>query len=243
MVSQRGPRDQIGHRPRIRNPFGKPNATSFTLTCKAGKGRHSESISVQHRAIHRCPRCLKTFPTECRVWQHMNHPLTTCSQSAENLVAARSILRRRQPRRVLGSIFEDQNTPDITPPFQDVHEGEHLFDGDYAGDIMMDGDVERTRMEEACENLSSARHALPLNLDREDGKFKEFFPGAARVVDSGTTFMEDFNADIHADKRTDNIFYPFASREEMDFASFLLRSGLSLAKIDELLSLEIVCHI
>jgi hypothetical protein len=73
------------------------------------------------------------------------------------------------------------------------------------------------------------------------GFFVEEYPGAAKIVSqTGTTFMDDFDADIHAGERQKNIFYPFASRDEWQIASYLLRSGLSMSAIDDFLSLELV---
>jgi hypothetical protein len=52
--------------------------------------------------------------------------------------------------------------------------------------------------------------------------------------------MDLFDADQFADQRKTNLYYPFASHEDWEFASFLLRSSLSMAEIDELLSLDLV---
>lgn len=68
----------------------------------------------------------------------------------------------------------------------------------------------------------------------------EVFMGAARTYGKGTTFMGAFDTDSHADKRKDNLFYPFASREEWQLASFLLQSSLGMAAIDMFLSLNLV---
>ena len=47
----------------------------------------------------------------------------------------------------------------------------------------------------------------------------------------------------HAAQQQENLYFPFASREEWEFASWLLRSGLGLSAIDHLLSLDLVCLI
>jgi hypothetical protein len=69
----------------------------------------------------------------------------------------------------------------------------------------------------------------------------EEFHGAAQTFGKGLTFMDKFHMDQFADKRKSNLYYPFASREEWDLASFLLRSSLSMADIDVFLSLTMVC--
>jgi len=54
------------------------------------------------------------------------------------------------------------------------------------------------------------------------------------------TFMDRFDSDQHADKRRQNLFYPFASKDEWELASFLLECGLLMTKIDEFLHITMV---
>ena len=73
-----------------------------------------------------------------------------------------------------------------------------------------------------------------------DDYFVEAYPNASQVYGRGETFMEVFDADVNAENRKDNLYYPFASRQEWQMASFLLRSSLSITAVDEFLSLELV---
>jgi hypothetical protein len=66
------------------------------------------------------------------------------------------------------------------------------------------------------------------------------FPGASRAFGKGETLSDIFNKDDYADIRNDNVYYPFASQAEWKLASFLLRSGLSMAQTDEFLKLDLV---
>ncbi|RDB31099.1 hypothetical protein Hypma_000008 [Hypsizygus marmoreus] len=68
----------------------------------------------------------------------------------------------------------------------------------------------------------------------------EYFEGAAEVHGTGTTFMDQFDLDEYASERVDNLFYPFASRDEWELSSFLLRSGLSMASINKFLTLKLI---
>ena len=68
----------------------------------------------------------------------------------------------------------------------------------------------------------------------------EFYPGAAKTYGPGSTFMDHFDNDEHAPHRVNNLYYPFASHQEWELASFLLRSHLSMASIDEFLRLTSV---
>ena len=40
--------------------------------------------------------------------------------------------------------------------------------------------------------------------------------------------MDVFNADKFADKRKENLHYPFASKQDWEMGSWLLQSGLSM---------------
>jgi len=71
-------------------------------------------------------------------------------------------------------------------------------------------------------------------------KFTETYEGCSKVYPGGKTFMDAFQMDRYAEERSINLYFPFASREEWQFASWLLHSRLSLRAIDSLLSLDIV---
>ena len=66
------------------------------------------------------------------------------------------------------------------------------------------------------------------------------FEGCAEQFPGGKTFMDEFRNDRYAEERRQNLYFPWASRREWAFASWLLRSRLSMAAIDSLLSLELV---
>jgi hypothetical protein len=71
-------------------------------------------------------------------------------------------------------------------------------------------------------------------------RFVQEYEGAAKTFGPGTTFMQQFDYDEFAEERTQNLYYPFASRAEWELAAFLLRSDLSLAALDKFLSLKLV---
>ena len=72
------------------------------------------------------------------------------------------------------------------------------------------------------------------------GPIIEAFEGASKTYGKGTTFIEQFNYDQFANECTVNLYYPFASREEWEFASSLLCSSLSMYAIDTFLTLDLV---
>lgn len=71
--------------------------------------------------------------------------------------------------------------------------------------------------------------------------YTESYPGASKPIGQGQTFMEVFDDDGHAVHRAKNLYYPFASHGEWQVARYLLKSGLSMAAINEFLKLELVC--
>jgi hypothetical protein len=82
---------------------------------------------------------------------------------------------------------------------------------------------------------------LPVEVEgsgHASGPIIEVFEGASKTYGKGTTFMAKFDYDRFANERTANLYYPFASREEWEVASFLLCSSLSMHDIDTVLSLN-----
>ncbi|KAJ7038598.1 hypothetical protein C8F04DRAFT_1209379 [Mycena alexandri] len=73
-----------------------------------------------------------------------------------------------------------------------------------------------------------------------DGPVKDFYDGAAETLGRGETFKDKFQQDKYKKERQTNLYYPFASAGEWELAAFINRSGLSLAKTDEFLKLQLV---
>ena len=79
-----------------------------------------------------------------------------------------------------------------------------------------------------------------MDIDPVQGSVEEF-PGAAKVFPGERqTFLGAFDNDSFSNERRSNSYYPFASRLDWEFGLWLTRSGLSLAAVDSLLSLELV---
>ncbi|KAF7333223.1 hypothetical protein MSAN_02429600 [Mycena sanguinolenta] len=72
------------------------------------------------------------------------------------------------------------------------------------------------------------------------GPCRDHYPGAARTYGKEPTFMETFlEHDEHSDMRKSNLYYPFASAEEWEWAAWINRTKLTLSEIDELLKLRL----
>ncbi|KAG1842142.1 hypothetical protein F4604DRAFT_1939014 [Suillus subluteus] len=88
-----------------------------------------------------------------------------------------------------------------------------------------------------------------LNVDFDRAHFEdegelsgvEVYEGAGTCyARDGVTFLDLFDADEYAECRKENLFYPFASREEWEVADFLLCSPLSMAAINQFLELPMI---
>lgn len=76
--------------------------------------------------------------------------------------------------------------------------------------------------------------------DGPSTKYYELHPNTPLIFGTGPGFIDNFNADRHAAKRRENLYYPFSSKAEWGLASWLLCSGLSMRAIDDFLALPIV---
>ena len=67
-------------------------------------------------------------------------------------------------------------------------------------------------------------------------------PTSGIVYGCGETFMDQCDKDRFTETRKGCLYYPFASRDEWELASFLLRSRLSMAALDRFLKLELASY-
>ena len=100
----------------------------------------------------------------------------------------------------------------------------------------------RTSSPTETNDLEATGHEEPTSNPRASAppRYEDIHPNAPSVFGSGPGFMDAFNADRHAEARSQNLYYPFSSKEEWGLSSWLLCSGLSMRAIDEFLALPIV---
>ena len=163
----------------------------------------------------------------------MNHPSAKCDQFFEELIRISEALKRDRPR--------NRKRPAPT------HVGFGMDgdgDGGRDGDVTMDNDINP-----AGDSLYSPFVPANIHSDTPNGpalnhpgsKYHvEVYPGAAQTYGKGPTFMDEFDGDKYAVMRKENLYYPWASRPEWELAAFLLRSSLSMAVINQFLSLDLV---
>lgn len=91
------------------------------------------------------------------------------------------------------------------------------------------------------------QHHLPEPLGRRSSPLSQQqslhcieFPGAGVTYGCTTTFTDRFNNDQHSGSWVENIYYPFAGKDEWELGSFIYSSGLLMCKIDDFLKLKMV---
>ncbi|KAG0692181.1 hypothetical protein DFH29DRAFT_1009184 [Suillus ampliporus] len=83
-----------------------------------------------------------------------------------------------------------------------------------------------------------------LNVDgahfKDEGEVEVYEGAGTCYAGDGVTFLDLFDGDEYAECRKENLFYPFASKEEWEVADFLLCSPLSMAAINQFLELPMI---
>jgi hypothetical protein len=160
-----------------------------------------------------CPRCEKRFTTDQKVIRHLNQPRSSCANLIDDLITLSRPLQPTSHHNVGPQELENFNVN---------------FPDNGSFDMLQSyGDIEMATPQDT-----------PSNFDTFE--YREEFIGASQTFGLGTTFMGNFDLDKYSGLRQENLYYPFASRDDWEMAAFLLRSGLSMAKIDDFLKLQVV---
>lgn len=159
----------------------------------------------------RCPSCSKILPSDNAVLRHMNQSTSRCFGWVDNLVQIGELLAQDSEEN---NIRRGPNLPAPT----------HW---------------------QPTEEWNAQDQEMEMEIDLPDpepyrGTVEEF-PGAAAVfAQQQNSFLDRFDRDKFSHERRTNLYYPFASRADWELGLWLTRSGLSMAAIDSLLSLELV---
>ena len=161
-----------------------------------------------------CPNCNRNFKSQKALLSHMNQPQSTCFSHFDEMVSLSDDLARFKAR--------SQHRSNLNAGNGDSDTGEPM-DWEPAMDV---------------------NDPPPIEEDVENQKSSEFFieeyEGGAKEYGLGKSFMMELNNDRFSEERVTNLYYPFSSRAEWEFAFFLLRSDLSMETIDTFLSLKLV---
>jgi len=152
----------------------------------------------------------------------MNQPYASCQFYVQH--QTRPVKSRQKPVNHIPS--DEDNHPDDEAGEFEPAPPEDAFHEDDAGIILDDG-------------YAPSGDGPPATWP-SDLYCTEEYPGAAQTYGQGPTLMYIFDSDAYAQTREDLPYYPFASRDEWELASFLLRSDLSMSALDEFLSLSMV---
>ncbi|KAG1895266.1 uncharacterized protein F5891DRAFT_1194323 [Suillus fuscotomentosus] len=170
-----------------------------------------------------CPKCGKVFTKDSSVTRHLSQPRTSCHSSIRDII----------------NILEFM---DVVPPQQSLDLPQNL-------DTSSVGMGQGFGVGDDSQFNAQAGDSMDTNLDGDlAGNSplinEEWYEGAARCYSQDSnTFLDLFDADEHAEYRKENLFYPFASREEWEVTDFLLRSALSMAAINNFLQLSMIKHL
>ncbi|KAJ6468957.1 hypothetical protein DFH09DRAFT_1254079 [Mycena vulgaris] len=166
-----------------------------------------------------CPFCSKTFPTRSNLSNHLNQPNGRCHHAFHVRKFTRKLRRTRR----------------ASPP----EDESWSMDDDKAMDI--DDDFEATAMDVDVPSPDSEGVSVSEtdSVGNTGKTCREDFLGAAKTSGGGKSFLDKFHDDQHADKRAENLYYPFATVEEWELVSWLTRANLSIAATNEFLRLRL----
>ena len=130
------------------------------------------------------------------------------------------------------------NGMDIYPLVKPQHQHSPGHDDsiyqDSIDDVLAQGDFE------AYGGAASDPIDVEERHDPFTGQVVDGHPNTPSIYLGGTTFMDQFFNDKCAGHHKENLYYPFALEAEWKLASWLLCSCLSMAAIDDFLSLPLV---
>ncbi|KAJ6524938.1 hypothetical protein B0H19DRAFT_1085060 [Mycena capillaripes] len=168
----------------------------------------------------RCPICNGRFKNGTTLKQHMNQPTGKCHPSLHPAIfKAAKNLRSQVPMQAQPNAQLDVMM-DVDP--MDIDE-------DYGYNVL--GSNNPDDDDAPTSSINSRQEPVQPSMK----PVKEYYKGATKTYGRGETFMDRFHQDQYSSERQTNLYYPFASAEEWEFASFIIRSNLTIAKTDELL--------
>lgn len=180
----------------------------------------SENVTLTNMSTsYQCPLCGKdNFKDHGAVARHMSQPRSGCSTWLQDLIRLRSASVRTTADSM--DVDHTPNIPDVDPELDGTGFGD--WDGVFQG-----------RSGEGDDQVHE--EGTPTGSD-----FIDWHPKPPQTYGRGYTFLDSFHSDENNTYRTGNHYYPFSGRRDWEVALWLLRSGLSMAKVDSFLSLEMV---
>jgi len=178
-----------------------------------------------------CKRCGKGFSSESSVLNHQNQPSSNCAKHYNIILKAQNLPTLVTPSPCIlppppaSPVPPPPASPAPPPPLSPIYP------------VTMD--IEMMDISEPDDQPSTGDETLPQTLPFHT----QFYTGAAKIWDNGETFIDIFNDDEHAEKRKENLYYPFATYQEWELAAFLLKSDLSMVATNDFLRLQLASDI
>lgn len=195
----------------------------------------------------KCNRCLKgNFRSRSSVLKHQQQPRSLCRQRYENRKAfldiqhksqctSDSVLQNTFPSSSLSISPGSSTQPDSLMQFSTT-----MVDSNMSVDCLPPIDNNSNQVDEPMDTNLYPNDPWKNLSQNSSPHFIEEYDGAGQIFGTGPTFMDKFNQDKYSAYRKENLYYPFASRDEWEYSFFLVRSNMSLASVDELLKLQMV---
>jgi len=167
----------------------------------------------------------------------MNQPNSSCILYFEELLQINNALAARRTQGTQLDAQQGSFTPPQSPSLSDESMHDQHQDVPYQDPLYDAMDLDQHNGGHEEREGGAEEEQLPATAR---SPFRVDYPGASQIYGKGTTFMDLFKTDPHSAERQTQPYYPFASREEWEMGSFLLRSNLSMKSIDKFLKLELV---
>ncbi|KAG1834477.1 hypothetical protein EV424DRAFT_1468577 [Suillus variegatus] len=160
-----------------------------------------------------CPSCGKGgFKDDIAVARHMNQPRSGCSTWLQDII---------QLQTDYSMNIDDPHMP---------HDSDSESHQDHYHD-----------QPEGLGVANSDKGVFTSHINEEDTlPTTDLFPSASQTYGKGHTFLDLFHSNENSVYCMKNLYYPFSGRKEWEVVSWLLRSGLSMGKINSFLSLEMI---
>lgn len=186
-----------------------------------------------------CPRCGHYFANESIVRNHMSQPLSACRTQFEAVLQSNLLLQQKL-RSALTSSAQDLSGTSHLYVETELEDVDPMAGGSLDSDLQMDVDNDsETNLHALPSFTNQPSTATESNISKQDF-YTETHPNSSQTCGTDKTFTDLFSEDKFNKERETQPFYPFASKDEWELSSFLLRSKLSMAAIDTFLKLKLV---
>jgi hypothetical protein len=186
-----------------------------------------------------CPECGKVFQDERRVTLHLNHPRSACHSWMHEQVAMPG--DQMPAHSTAGHMDEDPVDANDLPaddPYIVSFISITIF---YKYLIFYQDNDNFSAITDPPFSPSPSPAAQNHFVASESIPIIDVHPAAGQIYGAGSNTLQRLDSDEHAPARSQNPYYPFASKQEWKMGRWLLLSGASQSTIDEYFRLEHVC--